>query len=64
MGKATDLASEIVATPLTAVESSVRRDADRELVDPVATLDGTIVERPTPQAAPRPVIRAERETWD
>jgi hypothetical protein len=64
MGQATRVAEDILANPITTAEAASRREATRKLSSPEATPGGEIVERPRPEAAPRPVFTAEPATWD
>ena len=65
MGKAMQLADELLARPLTADEIRERRAAQLRRDDLVATLEGKVVEpAPTPAKAPRVVSVAPQRTWD
>jgi hypothetical protein len=64
MGFATDRARRLMQEPLTDAESAERQAADRELNNPGVTLDGAVVDRPAPKAAPQQVITPDTGTWD
>ncbi len=65
MGKAMQLADELLARPLTADEIRERRAAQLRRDDLVATLEGKVVEpAPAPAQAPRVVSVAPQRTWD
>ncbi|HEX5925820.1 MAG TPA: hypothetical protein VFY45_18445 [Baekduia sp.] len=64
MGQATDITARITRLPLSAEEVAERARAERVRTDVETTLDGQVVERPTPTAAPKPAFRAAPATWD
>jgi hypothetical protein len=64
MGKATTITDRVLGLPLSPAELEERRQAAIVREDVTTTLDGDVVERVTPVAAPTPVRRREAATWD
>lgn len=64
MGSATDYAELLRREPLSRAEIDARRGAAIVREDVTTTLDGDIVERVVPKAAPVPVHKPEPATWD
>lgn len=65
MGKATEVAEDLAARPLS-VDEHRRRQEARRLggTDVRATADGRLVDQPSPAEAPREIVQAPTETWD
>jgi phosphoribosylpyrophosphate synthetase len=64
MGRATNLADALKTRPLSVAELDERRQAAKVRENVTTTLDGDVVERVTPKAAPAPVAPREPVTWD
>lgn len=64
MGNATKLTEALVKQPLSREEIDERREAALVREDVTTTLDGNIVQRVIPTAAPVPIRRPEPSTWD
>jgi hypothetical protein len=64
MGSATDYTELLEREPLSRAEIATRRAAAQVRENVTTSLDGNVVERVTPKAAPLPVHRPERATWD
>lgn len=64
MGQATDLSQALTRLPLSNEELAERsgQERRREMVE--TNLDGEIVERMAPTAAPQPAFQASQQTWD
>jgi hypothetical protein len=64
MGQATDITDRIIRAPLSSDELAERAQTERIRTDVETTLDGRVIERQKPTAAPQPAFRAEPATWD
>jgi hypothetical protein len=64
MGLATEFAESLRNKPLSQTELEQRREGARVRESVTTTLEGGIVERVVPKAAPQPVHKPEPRTWD
>jgi hypothetical protein len=64
VGQATDITERITTRPLSAEELADRRAGERVQENVETTLDGQVVERIAPAAAPQPTFQAQPSTWD
>jgi hypothetical protein len=64
MGRATEVSKNLILQPLSTSELEERTKGAVSRTNITATPDGYVVERVTPQAAPKPITRREEGTWD
>jgi hypothetical protein len=64
MGQASNIGAELLKQPLSIDEMEERKRRAQPLSNGEASLDGEVVERITPTAAPRPALPARPATWD